>query len=426
VRDHMDRWWPVVAVGAGILGGALVAALVAVGVAAWGAAAGIIGATWPFLAIGAAVAGLVAGLIWAYNNWGWFKNAVDGARVAIGNLLGWLGPKLGDALGFLGTHLGELMGHLGELKDWLGPKLGDAFGFIGEKIGGFLGLLGNLRDAFMRGLEVVHGWFTALSNSEPIKNIREEIGKLGNWIQTQLLPFVHDLATWFAEHLLPAARGAGDTVKTKLSPPLTAVGSFISGVLIPVLGKVGGFIKDQLEARLRSAGSFITGTVLPTLGRLKDWLGEQIGKAFQTFGDNLHKATDFIGDMIGKAKDLINWLGQLKDKLGSIKDAAGSGIGGVLGHLPGFAAGTDSAPGGPAWVGEGREAEVVIGPHLMDLPRGSAVIPVSRLPRSTSSGGKTTHIHLHIGQIVTAAPDGATLMRQLEREADFLEKAYGR
>ena len=55
---------------AAVVGGVLTAAFVA-----WGAS--VIAATWPIIAIGAAVAALVAGVIYAYTHWGWFRDAVD-------------------------------------------------------------------------------------------------------------------------------------------------------------------------------------------------------------------------------------------------------------------------------------------------------------------------------------------------------------
>ena len=65
-------------------------------------------------------------------------------------------------------------------------------------------------------------------------------------------------------------------------------------------------------------------------------------------------------------------------------------VGGLLGgfHIPGFASGTNSAPGGVALVGEA-------GPELVNLPSGSQVIPNSALasiglpPSGSSQGGYT-------------------------------------
>lgn len=75
LKDHP----PLIAAAAAAIGVVLVGAFVALGVAAWSAAAGVIAATWPVLAIAAAVAALTAAVVYAYQNWDVFRNAVDAA-----------------------------------------------------------------------------------------------------------------------------------------------------------------------------------------------------------------------------------------------------------------------------------------------------------------------------------------------------------
>ena len=72
------------------IAGVLVAAFIAWTVAAGAAAVATIAATWPILAAGAAIALLVAGLIWAYNNWGFFRTAVQGAEKDFENIVPWV------------------------------------------------------------------------------------------------------------------------------------------------------------------------------------------------------------------------------------------------------------------------------------------------------------------------------------------------
>jgi hypothetical protein len=55
----------------------LVPAFIAWAASAAAAAAATIVAIAPIVAIAAAIAALVAGIIWAYQNWGWFRDAVD-------------------------------------------------------------------------------------------------------------------------------------------------------------------------------------------------------------------------------------------------------------------------------------------------------------------------------------------------------------
>jgi TP901 family phage tail tape measure protein len=51
-----------------------------------------------------------------------------------------------------------------------------------------------------------------------------------------------------------------------------------------------------------------------------------------------------------------------------------------------YASGTNYAPGGLSWVGEGGQAELVVGPHLMNLPTGAGVYPMSQVGGGGGSG----------------------------------------
>ena len=62
--------------------------------------------------------------------------------------------------------------------------------------------------------------------------------------------------------------------------------------------------------------------------------------------------------------------------LGGIGDKMiDTAVSGLFSALPGFALGTNFAPGGLAIVGER-------GPELVDLPRGSQVVPNHRMPEA--------------------------------------------
>jgi hypothetical protein len=91
---------------------------------------------------------------------------------------------------------------------------------------------------------------------------------------------------------------------------------------------------------------------------------------------------------------------------GAAGGAAGSGGAGILsGFIPGFASGTDYAPGGAAWVGEN-------GPELLNLPMGSSVTPNSSL-----RGSGTTHNHFYDNR----GADMAAIQR-LERMLPLIEE----
>lgn len=101
--------------------------------------------------------------------------------------------------------------------------------------------------------------------------------------------------------------------------------------------------------------------------------GEELGSIFGSLGSEvagLLKGTENLGSVLLKiAASLVGSF---------LPGPAGQFVSGLLGSLPGFANGTPSAPGGLAWVGErGRE--------LVNLPRGSQVIPNSEIGEASSS-----------------------------------------
>lgn len=68
-----------------------------------------------------AIAALVAGLMWAYDNVGWFRNAVNGAFTAIGAIFRWLwNNAIAPVLRFIVTGFGWVMDGFANMLDALG------------------------------------------------------------------------------------------------------------------------------------------------------------------------------------------------------------------------------------------------------------------------------------------------------------------
>ena len=136
----------IIGVGVGILA-TIVPAFVAWAASAAAAAAATLIAIAPVVAIGAAIAALTAGVIWAYQNVDWFRDLID--RVA-GFLTGTVWPaiqtvaraftdKLIPAIGNVIAWFGNLIGKAGELATGIGNKVSEIVGF-------FTRLPGRLRD----------------------------------------------------------------------------------------------------------------------------------------------------------------------------------------------------------------------------------------------------------------------------------------
>lgn len=107
-----------------ILGTVLLGAVIGITVALFQMAIAVVAATWPFIAIAAAIFGLVVGLRYAYENWGWFRDGVnavvtwlqtnvppiiEAVRAAIGTAFTWVATV---AVPFITNAFASFMGFL--------------------------------------------------------------------------------------------------------------------------------------------------------------------------------------------------------------------------------------------------------------------------------------------------------------------------
>ncbi len=159
--------------------------------------------------------------------------------------------------------------------------------------------------------------------------------------------------------------------------------------------------------------------VRDALGGLRSALED--GKiSFEELGDIALSVLDKIIDKI--QTDLI-------DAIFSMNKAAGGGGGGWLGGLfggifggggsdpwsglrvPGYANGTNFAPGGAAWVGER-------GPELVNLPRGSQVIPHHSVGNYLSGGASGAQGAAELGRTVIEVRLADGVVGSILREAN--------
>ncbi|HEV2464327.1 MAG TPA: hypothetical protein VGT04_11000 [Acidobacteriaceae bacterium] len=103
--------------------------------------------------------------------------------------------------------------------------------------------------------------------------------------------------------------------------------------------------------------------------------------------------------------------------IGSISQAVGGGGIGLGSVVPGYAAGTDFAPGGLAWVGEQ-------GPELMNVPAGASITPSSMLRSGAmpainlniDAKGAEIGVEEKIGRALSAALPHMVMRAMVERE----------
>lgn len=154
ISDH-EELFRNLAIGVGV---ALVVAFTAWAVSAAAAAVATIAATWPVLAIGAAIAVLVAGVIYAYEHWGWFRDTVDTvARVlkenvwpAIRTGIEWIGRIIAVVVSFglaVARVVGPVARNFFELNAELGRLIGGAISLVASLPGRVSGALSSLANA---------------------------------------------------------------------------------------------------------------------------------------------------------------------------------------------------------------------------------------------------------------------------------------
>jgi len=147
----------------------------------------------------------------------------------------------------------------------------------------------------------------------------------------------------------------------------------------------------------------------------KQALAKELGSSLGSIG---------VGALTGAVTGSLVGAGVLSPLTALIGAAVGAGLGSFGGqalagsmydNIARFAAGTDSAPGGLAWVGEK-------GPELMNVPRGSQITPNHRL--SDVLGRKEVYNHGDVTINIYQQP-GEDSRVLAERVADILERRSG-
>lgn len=226
-----------------------------------------------------------------------------------------------------------------------------------------------------------------------VKQVRERTAAINAQTDAQaaLNPYVNDYGynverSATAQDLLTAAQNAG-----------TAAGKELKDVQQLLSGNFDGLspkAREQAEAMLLLANTAAQATARSQeLAESQDRLRETMEEWRDVSKD---ASKGFIKDLI-EGKSALEALGGALQKIGDkLLDGALDGLFGSSGSnnwftslfsggktkIPGFATGTNFAPGGLAMVGEK-------GPELVNLPRGSQVIPNVSLPKVGKAMGSS-------------------------------------
>lgn len=285
--------------------------------------------------------------------------------------------SFGNAMGLLGDVAAEVWERMGLGAQAFGARVKSvwyavqsdflaAVGAMAEKWANFLGIVSS-------GLAAIPGVGQAAAAT--LNGLAQSARNLSGTV----VQGMRDEATVYA--------GVAETLTNMATAPLASVGALreaMSGAASETAGAADA--AERLSAALdgvdeSTGGGGKGGGGGSKLADKAKKTAESVKKDMETLGEAVQKSLE---GSIGRAIDsLIDGTFNLRDALRGIfadlaKMAANRLITGLLGKafggikIPGFAEGTSFAPGGLAMVGER-------GPELVNLPRGSQVIPNDRL-----------------------------------------------
>lgn len=345
--------------------------------------------------IGSAIGAVVGGAISWADKAGKFAISV-GTKITSGDSFG-AGQQVGSLLPNL---IKGIMGD-GDTYD-LGAKVGKAsIGFVW---------------GFAEGLFDLSTWWDVLSKHW--KGILLTIvvlisggatglfGKIGEVLSK--IPFIGK----FLGGLFKGLDGLG----SKLWKPFAKLGKAIfhsiervypeTATAIRVLfARVGGWFAsrpDVVKGWAIGIGRWIMDAIVKAVGTVGGWVVNLLGMTFTGWGLAAASAIgSFAYSMWNGIRsgflDLINWIidrwNWLADAIGK-HDIPGTSATFGLPHLDhvnaGLAGGGTTTAGGLRWIGEGGV------PELLNLPRGSNVIPLPRVAEFAGAGANKRPIHTHV------------------------------
>ena len=271
----------------------LVNALIAWATAAWAAAAATLAATWPILAIGAAVAIVVFGIIQAVKHWGaiiswiggvfswlgtlvhtiifgiinWFKSLSGGLKALLVVALIVFAPIVALILGVIlvVTHWGAIMHWFGSVFSQIGSQIHSIIDQIGQKfsaLGTFVqgvwqGIVGAVKSAINFIIGIINGFIGG------IDNIHISAGPIQIGFNIPKIPYL--ASGGYVESSGFAMIHRGETVIPARTSPIggTGAGGTAVNMTVNIYGpsrQMADQFIDEVSRRLRQKGNFVTWT----------------------------------------------------------------------------------------------------------------------------------------------------------------------
>lgn len=341
------------------------------------------------------------------NAWGDMKEEVGKVGLSIKAKFASVIMKNIPTVQKLGT---TLMGTLTKFADFAMPILDKVLTNVAPVVEGALNRMGSVADALT---PILSNIFDGMAEgAKTVKPVLDGIIKGFGPLLPPLAKFgttVMNTIQQVATAVMPAIGSIINTVQAVIPSVLpvletvvTTIGSVISGAAPIIAGMVEGVgtvvsaLAPVFQVIFDGIGQKV-GSVLSFVGSKMGWIQEIIGTVMPVVADILTTAWSVISPIIDIAisvfKVLFNVvqtvfngiasvISSVWDKVKPIVEGIGSGLSWIaykVGGLFGFggggggdtgsnAEGTNNWRGGPTWVGEQ-------GPELIDLPRGTRILP---------------------------------------------------
>lgn len=291
-----------------ILVATLAPAFMAWAASAWAAAAGVIAATWPVLAIAAAIGLLVAGLIYAYQNFDWFRGAVD----AVASFL----------------------------KDTVWPSFIAGVGVIRDVLGSAIRWLVDLwTGTLWPALQAVAGWIS--------RNLWPVLQTLGEIIGKYVVAHIQTLVWIWSNVLYPALQLVWSFLSGPVKAAFQVLGQFIADTLGPIIRMFAMIWSNVVYPALSAIARFIMGSVVPVLSSI----GNTMWSVLQTVGGVIGGIVGFFQGLAGRIGGAISGLASaisspFTSAFNAIKSLWNSTVGGISFTIPDWVPGL----GGRGWT----------------------------------------------------------------------------
>lgn len=348
------------AVFAGLVGGILtfvVPALVTWATTTWALVAAKIALLAPIIAVFAAVALLVGGIVWAYQNFETFRNVIDTVAAFI---TGTIWPAIQAFAAHIVAAFGDLVAWTKTHWDQIREAIDHVIRVVRTVIETVLGAIAALWRAWGDDLlRVAMTMWDAIRQS-----VENAIRLVQNIIKTVLAVINGDWgAAW--EGIKGILSAVWDQIKNIVSTAFDVLKSIFGGA-VSTLQEMWGGAWEDIKSTLSAAWDSIKSGVADGIVALLSFFGKLPGQIVGALGD-------VASILFNKGKEIVQgMINGIKSMAGSVASAVASAIpgGGVikgaLSKIPGFAKGVTNFQGGLAVVGED-------GPELVNLPKGSDV-----------------------------------------------------